>query len=158
MGLGSGGCTRAPFKVGARLAIEALSVAGVEQFTFRAGFGNNHTVPGDGTNGAFFRYTDGVNGGRYECVSIKAGVPSAVDSGVLADIDYHVFEIEMTEAEIKFFIDGVLVHTETSATVIPSLPTETFGFGWKIEKTVGASQRNMDADWYYIGNVANFNR
>lgn len=143
---------------GARLAVEALSVAGVEQFTMRAGFGNNHTTTLDGTNGAFFRYTDGVNGGRFECVSIKAGVSSAFDSGVLVDVNYHVLEIEMNEAEIKFFIDGNLVHTETSATVIPSLPTETFGFGWKIEKNIGVTQRNMSADWYYLGSVANFNR
>lgn len=143
---------------GARLAVESLSVAGVEQYTLRAGFGNNHTVSGDGTNGAFFRYTDGVNSGRFECVCIKAGVPIAADSGFLADVNYHVFEIEMIDGSVKFFIDGTLVHTETNVLSIPNGPVDTFGFGWKIEKTVGAGQRNLSADWYYVGHVANYTR
>jgi hypothetical protein len=138
----------------AGLALEALSVNGVDAFTVRAGFGSTMpTGAGDGLNGALFRYNDAVNGGRWECVSIKAGAVKAVDSGVAADINYSVFEIEMSQTQIRYFINGNLVHTETESLFIPSLASETFGFGWKIEKSVGANQRNLSADWYYVGHI-----
>lgn len=139
---------------GVRMALEALSTNGVDAFSVRAGFGS--TMPTgalDSVNGAYFRYNDAVNGGRWECVSVKANALKAVNSGVVADVNYSVFEIEMSPTEIKFFINGVLVHTETDSLNIPILPTETFGFGWKIEKSVGINQRNLSADWYYIGHI-----
>jgi hypothetical protein len=139
---------------GARLALENLSVTGVDAFSVRAGFGNTiPTLAGDPINGAFFRYTDSVNGGRWECVSAKAGLLSVADSGVFADVNYSVFEIEMDVSSIKFYINGNLVHTETNPLNIPILPSEAFGFGWKIEKSVGLNQRNLSADWYYVGHV-----
>jgi hypothetical protein len=139
---------------GARLALEALSVSGLEAFTVRAGFGNTIPTPaGDPINGAYFRYNDAVNGGRWECVTVKATALSAADSGVFADINYSVFEIDMNDTYIRFYINGVLVHEQTDALHIPVLPSETFGFGWKIEKSVGVGQRNLSADWYYVGHV-----
>jgi hypothetical protein len=139
---------------GARLALEALSVNGVDAFTVFAGFGSTiPTLAGNSTNGAYFRYNDAVNGGRWECVSVKAGALAAVDSGVAADINYSVFEIIMNDTAIYFYINGALVHTHTNITNIPNLATETFGFGWKIEKSVGLNQRNLSADWYYIGHT-----
>jgi hypothetical protein len=141
---------------GARIALEALSVAGLETFSTRIGFGN--TLPigaGDSLNGAYFRYTDSINGGRWECVSVKAGALNAVDSGVVADVNYSIFEIELDGGVINFLINGNQVYQETNPLYIPNLATETFGFGWKIEKSVGATQRNLSADWYYIGHVDN---
>lgn len=139
---------------GARLALEALSAAAIDSFTVRAGFGNTMPIAaGDSINGAYFRYNDAVNGGRWECVTVKANALSAADSGVVADINYAVFEIEMNDTFIKFFINGAMVHEQTNALHIPILPSETFGFGWKIEKTVGLNQRNLSADWYYVGHV-----
>lgn len=143
---------------GARLALEALSTTGIDQFSVRAGFLNSLLGAGDGTNGAFFRYTDSVNGGRWQCCSVKSNVLIAADSGVIADTQYAVFEIEMTDVAIRFYINGTLVYTEVAAINIPVLPTETFGFGWKIEKISGLNQRNLSADWYYVGHVANAER
>jgi hypothetical protein len=144
---------------GARLALELLSVNGVDAFTVRAGFGNTiPTLAGDSINGAYFRYNDAVNGGRWECVSAKGGAAATIDSGVVADINYSVFEIEMNDVAIYFYINGVLVATQTNPLHIPNLPSETFGFGWKIEKSVGLNQRNLSADWYYIGHTDIGNR
>jgi hypothetical protein len=139
---------------GARLALEALSAAAIDSFTVRAGFGNTMPIAaGDSINGAYFRYNDAVNGGRWECVTVKANALSAADSGVVADINYSVFEIDMADTSIRFYINGVLVHEQTDALHIPVLPSETFGFGWKIEKSAGTNQRNVSADWYYVGHV-----
>jgi hypothetical protein len=137
---------------GARLAVNILS-SDTERYFLGAGIWDGYSLstPINGNNGAFFRYQHDNNGGQVECVCIKAGVEIASDSGFLMDLDYHNFEIEMDSTEAKFFINGVLVHIETNQ--IPFGPAERFGYGWKIQKTNGTSQRNMYADWYYFGHT-----
>lgn len=141
---------QARLRFGARLALESLSVAGVEQFTTYVGFVDN-TGAGDQNDGAYFRYTDSVNGGRWEAVCAKGGVRAAIDTGIVGTVSYQVFEVEIHEdgLSVDFYIDGVLVATQTLGTVIPNGPSETFGWGWKIEKSVGTTQRNLSVDWYY---------
>lgn len=131
-----------------RFAIEQLST-GVQTFTMYIGFIDSNAT-GDMGNGAYFKYTDGVNAGKWQCVTASGGTRTAVDSGVTADTSYHAFTTEINEAgtSVGFYIDGVLVATTTS-----NLPNGTlaqaFGYGWKIEKSVGTTQVNGSADWYY---------
>lgn len=133
-----------------RTAIEAVSTV-TETFKVRQGLGDFFTGGTDGTNGLFFRYTDLVNGGRWQCVSRAGGVDlTVVDSGVSPDLDYHVYEVYLSEdgTTCLFKIDGATVATINS----PNLPTiaNPMGAGFQIIKTVGTGQRNMDVDWMIV--------
>lgn len=134
----------------ARTAIEAVSSVS-ETFTVRQGLGDFYTSGTDGTNGLFFRYTDLVNGGRWQCVSRAAGADlTVVDSGVSPDLDYHVYEVDLAEdgQSCLFKIDGSVVATINA----PNLPTiaNAMGAGFQIVKSVGTTQRNMDVDFMII--------
>ncbi len=134
----------------ARLALEALSSV-TETFVARTGIGDFYTVSGDGTNGLFFKYTDLVNGGRWQAVSRAGGVDlTVVDTGVSPDLDYHVYEVMLAEdgQTCLFKIDGATVATITA----PNLPTiaNVMGAGFNILKTIGIVQRNMSCDWMII--------
>ena len=131
-----------------RFAIEQLS-SGTQTFTSYTGFIDNNAA-GDQNNGAYFKYTDGVNSGKWQCVTANGGVRTAADSGITADTNYHQFTVEINDAgtSVTFYIDGTLVQTIT--TNIPNgVVANAFGYGWKIEKSVGTTQVNQSIDWYY---------
>jgi hypothetical protein len=133
-----------------RLAIETLSTP-TETFTVRSGIGDFYTVSGDGTNGLFFRYTDLVNGGRWQAVSRAGGADlNVVDTGVSPDLDFHIFEVELAEDGQNCFyrIDGALVATIST----PNLPgiSNVMGAGFNILKSLGTTQRNLSCDWMII--------
>lgn len=142
--------TLARYRFGTRIAIEQLSTI-LDTFTVYIGF-QDTSASGNPTNGAFFRYTNGTNGGRWEAVTNKTGgTLTAIDTGVAADVLYSIFEIEIAAdgASVKFYINGALVATAT--TNIPvAASNQTFGYGWKIEKSLGITQMNLSADWYYF--------
>ncbi len=140
--------TRFRMRFGVRFALEQLSNP-TQTFTSYIGFIDNSGA-GDMSNGAYFRYTNAVNGGRWQCVTSAGAVQTSTDSGVFADNQYHAFTIEINEAgtSVGFYIDGVLVATNT--TNIPNgTLAQAFGYGWKMEKSVGTTQMNQSADWYY---------
>lgn len=131
-----------------RIALEQLSTV-TDTFTAYVGFMDN-SAAGDMNNGAYFRYTNAVNGGKWEAVTAKAGVRTATDTGTLATINYANLSVEISEdgTQALFYIAGVLVATNT--TNIPTATSaQTFGYGYKIEKSVGTTQCNISADWYY---------
>lgn len=141
--------TKSRLRFSSRFAIEQLS-SGTQTFTTIIGFLDT-TATGDPAHGAYFRYTDGTNGGRWQCITSQASTRTTNDSGITADTNYHAFTIEINEAgtSTTFFIDGVLV-----ATITTNIPNGTlaqaFGYGWKIEKSVGTTQVNQSIDWYYF--------
>jgi len=146
------------YRLRMRCALEVLSTA-IETFSYYpCAFTNNTAANGFGNQfvGFFYRYDE--NGGRYQFVVYSGGVlQTSIDTGVLADIDYKVFEITIDGAtgEAKGYIDGVLVATVSAG--VPAGPGQPFGFTTKIEKTVGLLQRNADIDWYafeYFRNAA----
>lgn len=131
---------------GGRHALEALSSV-AETFTARIGLGDFFLGGTDGTNGLFFRYTDLVNGGRWQCVSRAGGADlTVVDSGVSPDLDYHVYEVDLNEAgtQVLFKIDGAVVATIST----PNVPgiANRMGAGFHIVKSVGTTQRNLSSD------------
>lgn len=135
-------------KNGYRTHLSALSSA-TGAYTVYMGFGDNPSA-GDMTDGAYFRYTHSVNGGRWEAVVADAGVRTAADTGVAAVASvYSVFEVEYNAAgtEVKFYIDGTLTNTVTAG-----LPGAGDFFVWltKIEKSSGADSISMSTDWLYI--------
>jgi hypothetical protein len=130
-----------------RYALEALST-GVETFFQKIGFGVGFAA-GDPANGLYFQYNEAQNGGRYELISRVSSVTTQqVDTGITADLDYHVFDIRWyMDGSARGYIDGVLVGTITAGNPPNSV---SIGFGFGIEKTLGAGQRNANADWYAI--------
>jgi hypothetical protein len=130
-----------------RIALEAISTP-TETFTLRCGIGDFYAAGGDGTNGLFFRYTDLVNGGRWQAVSRAGGADlSVVDTGVSPDLDYHILEVELAEdgQNCYYRIDGALVATISS----PNLPgiSNPMGAGFQVQKSIGTTQRNISTDW-----------
>lgn len=137
-----------------RLSLEQLS-SGAETFRTFIGFLNN-TGAGEPNAGAYFRYTHSVNGGRWEAVTANGGGAPAytvVDTGVLADNAYHIFDVRINEngTSAEFKIDGVVV-----ATIVTNLPptsiaaNDTFAWAWKIEKSVGVTPVAISADYFFF--------
>jgi hypothetical protein len=121
---------------------------GTDTYTLRAGCDNGS--PGDGSTGIFFRYTDAVNGGRWQCVSRAASVESTADSGIaVAANTYYNLKIIVNAgaSSITYYINGASVGT--IATNIPaagSSPTINFG----IAKSLGTTARAFQADYFYL--------
>lgn len=84
--------------------------------TFTAYSGFMESITAAPVQGAFFRYTHSVNGGRWE-FCIANGSVTAADTGVapVAGV-YQVFEIKANTAgtQITYYIDGTLVGTVTT--------------------------------------------
>lgn len=97
---------------GSRTNIATLSDA---TNTFTAYNGFMESVTAAPAQGAFFRYTHSVNGGRWE-YCIANGSITAADTGVAPSAGvYQVFEIKANTAgtTISYYIDGALVGTVT---------------------------------------------
>ena len=126
-----------------RAAVETLST-GAERFTTYVGFGDN-VATGDMAEGCYFRYTDSVNSGKWEAVTAKASVKTAVDTGVAANTQYSIFEVRINAAgtSVEYYINDVLV-----ATITTNIPVSPFGMIHKIEKSVGTTSRRFHMDWF----------
>jgi hypothetical protein len=117
---------------------------GTDTFTVRCGFGDGLVT--EGSNGAFFRYTHSVNGGRWECVTRDAGSETAADSGIAGAGAWAVLRVhvEADGGTITFSIDGVAVETATT-----DIPTASLGHGTHIVKSAGTNARTLLADYQY---------
>jgi hypothetical protein len=104
--------------------------------TYTAYHGFMESVTTGPIQGAFFRYTHSVNGGRWEyCVA--NGTVVAADTGVspVAGV-YQVFEIVVNTAgtEVTFYINGSLVGTVTTG-----IPTVGLFPGTNFIKSAGTT-------------------
>lgn len=129
--------------------------------TFGVGFGlcdldvGVPVPPQASLGGAYFRYTHGTNSGKWESVTANNGPANveAKDTGIAADTSFHRFTIVIPQstASIKFYIDGVLVQTNTN-----NVPTTiAANQHWRINKSAGTAARNFHVDayslFYYYG-------
>lgn len=120
-----------------RLRLTALSNA-VSTFSVRAGFIDS--ISAESQDGAFFRYTDTVNGGRFQAVTRQNNTETAADTGVAVAIntDYKlevIVNADGTSAEFR--INGVVVATIT--TNIPVGTSRDTGAGVMVLRTVGTA-------------------
>lgn len=141
--------TKSRLRFGSRFALEQLST-GAQTFVSHIGYLDS-SATGEPNNGAYFRYNEAVNGGRWQCVTAQGGTRTTTDSGITADTNYHQFVVEINEAgtSVEFYIDAVLVQTIT--TNIPNgTVAQAFGYGWKMEKSVGTTTVAQSVDWYYF--------
>lgn len=127
----------------------ALSAAsdGTDTYTARIGFIDSQS--GAPTDGAYFRYTDGINSGKWEAVTISNGAETAEDTGIAgaADTSYHLFKIVVNAAgtQVDFYIDGVLTNDITTNVINSS--ARLTGCGALMVKSAGTTSRIMYLDY-----------
>jgi hypothetical protein len=136
------------FKQAWRAALKDLSDA-TDTFIARLGFMESFTAtPG---NGAYFRYTHSVNGGKWEAVTVSGGIETAEDTGILADVSvFHTFKIEVNDAatQVDFYIDGV--KTNDITTNIINSGANLTAYNCAIQKTAGSTAKGMYVDYFEL--------
>lgn len=127
---------------------------GTDRFLYYAGCTN--AFGAESSNGAYFRYTDNVNSGKFECVCRANSVETAADSGVtvVAGTWYGLMVVvDATAAEAKFYIStsgGAWTLVATITTNIPNSSSRIVsGCSSIIRKTLGSTSRTVDLDYMY---------
>jgi len=143
------------WKFEAVVKLVALSSADPD-YTVRIGFIDNGAA--ESTDGAFFRYNDNVNSGKWQKVTRNNGTEtgSANDTTVTADTNFHRYTIIVNPAGTvaEFFVDGVSKGTET--TNIPTGAGRVTGGGVMFLKTAGVTDTAaIDIDSQEIIGYAN---
>lgn len=117
-----------------------------DTFTAYVGMYDHQTTPVDG---AWFEYTHGVNSGNYQCkVANNSSTTTTANTSVAATTSWTTFTIDADAGatNVKFYIDGVLVGTETGANIPGSSRASNISYG--IAKTAGTTNaRAMYADY-----------
>jgi len=130
------------FKITAALDPYMALYAGVTattQETVRFGFYRN------ANNNAMFYYDSGETAGNWTCRCTDGGSLTEVDSGVAVDTSLHLFEIDASSSEVKFYIDGSLV-----ATITDDIYT---GGGQDVEAYISTKEdatKSLRIDWIEI--------
>jgi hypothetical protein len=136
-------------RLGQRISMPLLST-GTETFTLFVGiFDIGSATP---NNGVFFRYTDGVNGGRWEYCKAIGGTTTPTDTGIAATAnnsvgDHHNFEIVINRAgtTADFYIDGAFIGTHTTLPTVNGMCA-----GTNMLKSAGTTNRLLFMDAYYL--------
>lgn len=138
------------FWVNAAVRIPTLSDA---SNTFTDWFGYNDSQTADGTDCLHFKYSHGVNSGKWQILSKKAGaIMQTIDTGVtvVANTFYDMYiEVNPAGDLALFYIDGVLVGTITGTANIPNGTGEAMGLYILHNKSVGATNRELDVDYIF---------
>lgn len=116
--------------------------------TFKIIFGYSDTQTDDAVDGAYFRYTHSVNGGRWQAVTRSNSTETAEDTGVTAVAGtFTVFKIVVnsTATQVDFYIDGVLTNDITT-NIINSSARMT-DVCYIIKKTAGSTSRSIYMDY-----------
>ena len=124
---------------------------GTQRYTLRIGILDTRTN-GAVSDGLFFSYIDTVTSGNWAIEAIAGGSPyTPTDTGVAVTAGTWVrldIIVNAAATEATFYIDGVLVHTET--TTIPSGTSQATGAGWIIFKSIGTTAATMNVDYWGI--------
>lgn len=129
---------------------------GTDRYTVRLGFGDNITAHPP-TDGAYFVYSDNINGGDWQCETRAAGTSTTADSNVLAAVNtYLKFAIQVNAAgtNVLFFINDVQVCS--ISTNIPKA-SNAFGLNFLNIKSLGTNARQFHLDyiyWKFIGTTS----
>lgn len=108
-----------------------------------------HPTAASFDHGTFFRYKDDVNTGKYEAVCRADDVETAVDTGITADTNWHVFKVIINAAgtSVAFYIDGTQVSNSPVTTNIPTGASRAIYPSAEIEKTLGTTNRLVFLDY-----------
>lgn len=125
--------------------IPVLSIA-AQRFNCYHGFFNNVTA--DPTNGVFFVASDNINSGNWRLDVVVGGVTVSVDSGLAAVANTWV-KSSITLSSTRVLAASIGGHVlDVSSLASVALPTATGIWGFNIRKTVGATARVWDADYF----------
>jgi hypothetical protein len=142
--LGVGKCL-----VNSVIAIPILS-DGVQRFAFYCGFMDAINTPPP-TAGAYFIYSDTINSGKFQIVTVAGGSSTTLDTGVTVVAGtFYELEVRINAAatSAEFYINGSLNATVT--TNIPSGSGQECRVGTSIKKSAGTSRRSYYCDRQFI--------
>ena len=137
------------------LNITTLST-GVERFQLIVGFLDTQSAANQ-VDGVYFLYDEGgvstgsaASGNWQTCCSSNSVRAFFTTSNAVAQATWVNLRIEVNAAasSVSFYIDGVLVRTETQN--IPSGSGRELGFGWLLIKSVGTTARTVDFDYLLV--------
>lgn len=124
---------------------------GTDTFTVRSGLIDNNFA--ESTDGIFFRYTDSVNSGKWECVAISNTTSTVIDGGVtVSGSSFYRLRAEITAGgtSASFTINGTTVTTGPITTNIPTGASRATGWCSMIAKSAGTTARSFDVDYMYF--------
>lgn len=141
----SGGTYTCEFAIASPLAVSD----GTDTYTLRVGFLDvTNATPVDGI---YFRYTDSVNAGKWECVTCANSVETATDSGIALSTNAYIkFKIIVNAAatSVQFYINDTLV--QTNSTNIPTGTSRVSGFMFMIVKSAGTTARTLGTVYHNL--------
>lgn len=129
-----------------RCKLSNLSGDSSQTYTAKVGFFDAATP----VDGAWFEYTDTVNSGNWQVKVSKASSVTTTNTSTAAGTSYTIFTIDANAAgtEVKFYINGTLVHTETGANIPTGTARAMPMYG--IVKSAGTTARIFYADYLHI--------
>lgn len=140
-----------PFAYEWKVRLAALPTA-AQDFTVSVGFCDKSTTA-DPTSGFWFLVqpfaTDSTP--TWQCVIADPGTGTTTqDSGVAvaAATDYKLRVVCDGAGTAYFYIDGVLVHTQTGSTNFPDTTVDSYAPTLKIRKTAGTTGRTVQGDYF----------
>jgi Protein of unknown function (DUF2793) len=123
--------------------VRQLVLSDAVNATYTERFGFLDSVTAESTDGAFFRYTHSVNGGRFQAVTRSNSVETAVDTGTTVAINT-TYKLEVIAnaagTSVEFAVNGALVATIT--TNIPIGAGRETGAGLMLLRSVGTVSTN----------------
>ncbi len=138
-------------KFATRIRLAALSDA-TNTWTLRVGFIDSITA--ESTDAVYFRYSHGVNAGKFQAVTRTNNVETAIDTGITASISttYKLeLEVNALGTSVIFKINGAIV--ATSASNIPTANGREVGYGLSASKSVGTTAVNSYIVDYILADV-----
>lgn len=133
-----GKTTQIPNSLTTRIVMSSIATLsdGTNTFTIIAGM--PASVTSTTPDGAYFKYSDGINGGKWACVTRTGGSETLIDSGVTVAVStvYTLEVFHRPDNSVAFFINGAFVGESTTNT------HEGFVFNsYGMLKTVGTTAR-----------------
>jgi hypothetical protein len=114
-------------------------------------FDNLSNVP---YNGAYFKYSDNVNSGKWVLAAANVASEVTTNSTTTADAGWHTFTIVLTEANATYtyYIDGVSVGTVVETALNGGTNYDVGQFGLSVNRTAGTGSVSAAVlDLYTIG-------
>lgn len=105
----------------------------------------NSDTPGTTQKIAMFRFSSVVPDTNYQCVTGNASAQTVTNSNIAADVNSHVFEIQMNDAvpNVVFYIDGVQVCTNSATLPGNNVSMSSLG----LITTQTAAAKNIQVGW-----------
>lgn len=133
------------------LRVDDLGEA-TKRYVLRVGWTGDNG--GDPSTGAYFRYTDNVNSGKWECVNRLNDAETSSDSGISVIAgNWTALKIVVSSTETKFYINDTLAQTITSN--VPSSINTGISFN---TLTSGFVVKRYSLDYWFIDILLNSSR